>query len=178
MHAIKRFQPLLLACLFMIGSIAGAYWLWMTVDQYGVELAEQAQIIADQQAFQSQFVRLEETIEKTAEQRTALGALILQDDGDTIGLLSEFDQIASEQGVELTTQNLSVAELPGSFNELVLSYSLGGSEAAVKRMISIFETMPYHSEVTSVSLARAVSPVGVVSANASVVLRVTINAYD
>lgn len=178
MNIFKKIQPLIFALVCMLAAAGLFFGLWYVIEDQGLELKDQAQTIADEKSFQSQYHRLVESVNRTETDRRTLESYVLLDDGDTIELLSRLDEIAAAQGVELATSQLQLKESEGNYNQLQLSYRLGGPEAAVVRLISLFETLPLHSHVTSVNIDRSKveGDVGPVSANVSLLL--TIAKYD
>ena len=178
MQYIKKIQQLLLALVFMCVSGGALAWLWVAVDQSGDELMNRIQTIENQRVFENQLNELRKIVENTEEQRESLYAFIIKNENDTIRLLSELDEMALKQDVELATRQLKVIEGPGNFDNLEVSFSVSGIEGTVLQVIKMFETLPYHGTITSLSFERTTDVSGVQLANASISLLLTISNYD
>ncbi len=62
------------------------------------------------------------------------------------------EQLALEQGVELTTNSLKVNKGEGSFDTLLISYSVSGTQQRVETLLQLFETLPYDANISTLSL--------------------------
>lgn len=178
MSTVKKMQPLIFALIFLLGSIAAFVWVWMSTEQSGELLAERVQAIENEQVFEGQYIQLTEVVEESADERARLQTFILQDESDTIDLLSQFDEVARAQGITLTTEKLDVAEGPGTYNSLAIEMTLEGTEARVLEMIELLETVPYHGHMPSLTLERTTTDSGVRMLTAHVIVQLTINQYD
>lgn len=178
MISFKKIQPLIFAILFatIIGVVLAGFWYLL--ERQGETLREQMQAIADREASDAKSQELRELVAATLAQREELQEYILQDDGETIALLSELDRIADSFFVELVTQKLDVVETKEEFNVLQLSYHLEGSEEAVEQMILLFETLPYHGHLTEVSMTRPAAEDEEQEVRASVAMELSIKKYD
>lgn len=175
----KKIHTAFTALLFLGGSVAVFVLVSHMETRGGEALRERLQLIADEQVFEQQFNTLISTVNDTEEERTTLAGFILEDERDTIELLSTLDTIAKEQSVELTTRELRENEVEGSFNTLLLGYEIRGQETAVVRMSEILETLPYHGHVTSFVMDRNTDETtGNVTMTAKLNLELSIKKHD
>lgn len=179
MKYAAHIKPLIFSLIFLGGAVGGYAWVTVVLEEQGEKLQEQMLTIANQQAFEARFDELSKMVNETESERSQLAGYILKDDADTITLLSKFDDIAAKQNVDLKTSQLTVEEQKGPYNLLKLSYSLEGSETSVRRMIQLFETVPYHGYITSLSLQRSTNEAtGAVEVESTIGLEITIEKYD
>lgn len=178
MPSFAHIKPLLIALLFVGSAIAGYVWLWHAVERMGDGLLAQVQLIENQEAFDTEYAMLLDTVESSTEQRAKLETFILNGEDDTITLLSELDVITQNYGVEIATQQLQEIEQTGDFNQLDVSFSLTGPEEQVVALVQLFETLPYHGRVTSLSMQRTVSEDTASTMKASISLLLTIARHD
>lgn len=175
----KRIHSAVVAALFLGSSIAVLILVTHMTDKQGKALGERLQLIADDQVFEQQYVTLATTIRDTEEERQLLQQFILEDERDTIDLLSMLDTVAKKQGVELTTRNLQEQDASGPFNKLLISYEIQGHEEAVIRMVEMLEVLPYHGHTTSFSLQRKIDgETGLPAASANISLELSIRKHD
>ena len=132
-------------------SVAGLILVWQYVVDKGNELVGQAQELAQFQAREQAYRELEGLVDQTQDSRQELQTYVLTEE-KTIDFLALIEQIAIEQGIELTTNSLKVVEEEGLFDTLVVSYSIEGPDKYVSSMLLLFETLPYHAFVSSLSL--------------------------
>lgn len=178
-HFSKKIHSIIIALMFLGVAIAVLVAISLMVKERGEALRESMQLIADEQRFEKQYTVLAASVRETVEEREMLEKAILRGDRDTIELLSTLDNVAAGQGVELTTNSLTENEGTGRFGELTLVYTVSGSEKAVMRMLEIFEHLPYHGHITSVSVRRSTSAgTGATEAIANLTLVLTIEKYD
>jgi len=174
----RKLQPLILVLLFMTAAASGFAWLWVTTDVAGEKLMERLQTIKDKQAFESEQRELDEIIASSQEERALLGTFILEDENDTIDVLSQFEEIARQQGVAFTTEELNVIETDNRYNKLSMKLQVVGAEEHVLHLVRMLEVVPYHGNISSLNLARATSDAGVATLSANITLLLTIRAYD
>ncbi len=120
----------------------------------GAELQKQSEIVARNNVLQKKYTELLSVLKQTERERETLTSYLLTEQ-KTVDFLTEIEQIAKTQGVELSTDSLSVSKPDGKkFDELVITFSIKGSEKRVKNMIQTLETLPYSGHVTQLSLIR------------------------
>jgi hypothetical protein len=92
---------------------------------------------------------------ETAADRTELAQYVLTEDS-VVGFLALIDRLASAGDVTWETRSLAVEPIAGSdrFEQLTLEVGVTGSFAAVTRMLSLFESLPYQAEIRSVKISR------------------------
>lgn len=126
------------------------------LQQSGAALAETVQVFADDRAQEQARFAIARTLSETEAEREAVSAYVLHGDADTVRFLSEIDALADRVGVALVTEKLEVREAgkESAFAVLAITFGIEGSEARVIRMLSLLETLPYHSSVTEADLVR------------------------
>lgn len=180
MHFLrKRIQPLVIALLFVVGVAAVLLFVNRQIESQGNKLVKNMQLIADEQMFESEYKMLQESVADTTDNRTEIEQYVLADDRETIELLSELDEIGARLGIDLATSQLNQQTTDGVFNTLLIQYTISGSAAAVMHMIEIFEALPYHGHVTSLSLNRSYDQeTGIETIKADIGLLLSIKKYD
>lgn len=148
-------NPLIIATicfLFTGGVLWFAHW---QVSIIGTELQSAINRVARNDTLIKQKVEIEELIHTSAAQREQLAAFILTRD-ETISFLNEIERIAKEQGLSFSTSQLdTTASTDPLFENLRVSFAFSGPEQVVRRLIAIFETLPYNVRVTSLTLSSA-----------------------
>lgn len=179
MSNFKKYQSIALAFIFMCASASGLYFMWVSVDGFGADLYESVQAVTNERAFDTQYSELQSILEETEVERQVLDTFVLQDDSDTIALLSKIDEIAFAQGVVLTTNNLKVVESTTDFNDLAVSFSIEGDETGVFNMVRMFETLPYHGRITNLDVNRSSEKTtNRVTSKVTISLLLSIKKYD
>lgn len=98
------------------------------------------------------FLELETALSATADDRTALEALLLAPD-ETVNFLTLLETIAAEQRVSFETEGLSIIEAEGDeLDTLVLQFVSTGAPERIERMVEILETLPYRSSLAALAL--------------------------
>lgn len=141
------------ALLYVLIATGVLAWVVYEVAQAGAVLQERVATIADQNAKSKVYQDLSNLVLRTKAEREALLGFVLTED-QTSSFLTDIESLGVSQGVTLTTDSLKVSEKEGSFNELLIQFSVEGTEENVKKMLSIFETLPYHSRVSSLTFSR------------------------
>lgn len=169
----------MVSLLFAVGGGAAFVWTWYGVQHYGDELRERIQTVENQRQFKNQFDQLIAMVGETEADRTMLETFILDDENDTIGLLSRFDEIAAAHRISFSTRELRVVPGDPMFDDLILGFQIDGNEDAVMNMVRMFETLPYHGSITSLSIERTEDPeTGMRLASASMDMSLTIRHHD
>lgn len=131
-------------------------WVLYEVTTAGQSLTERVTTIADTRAKERAYKDLAIQVANTKEQRTTLNSFVLTEEG-TGTFLTEIEHLGVSQGVVLTTNSLKVATQKDLPDTLQVQFTLAGKEKAVKKMLSILETLPYHSVVSSLVLSKEAS---------------------
>ncbi len=124
---------------------------------------------------ESDFYRLQKTSEESAEDRKAVEKYFLPQSSDSIDFLNRVEQLAPQSGVTLKTDGLEEASDKKTKQKWIeAKFSFSGTQNNVENFLSILETAPYLSRVTSVSLnARSLD-----NWEAKVTMRVFILGYE
>jgi hypothetical protein len=136
-------------------------------------LIEQVAIIANTNAKTKVYKDLSVLVDATTQQRTELEGFLLKEN-DTSAFLTTIENIGSSQHVALTTDSLKVVENKKSFNQLVIQFGMEGRVADVEKMLTIFETIPYHSVISVLKVTKSDNGF----AESSVELMVTLDTHD
>ena len=144
---------LILSLVFFFGSVCLCAGLWYVITSEGKELSSQAAALAEFRAEEQAVGALARLVDDTVTERTELQGYILHKD-NVPAFITELEGFAAEQGVTLRTSSLREEEAEG-FSELVISLEVEGSRKALVHLYQMFETLPYHSYVSSVSMSRA-----------------------
>lgn len=143
----------LVAALYFVIAVAMLGWVLYEVYTAGEALTDRVSAIADKNAKLKTYGELAKLIEDTQMQRSELETFVLTKN-KTSSFLTDIESLGAAQGVLLSTNSLKVVEKEGSFNELVIQFSIEGKEAFVQKMLVLLETLPYHSHVSSLSYTR------------------------
>lgn len=151
----KKTQIIAVVALIYVLIAAGILSLVLyRISSSGQALTQRVDTIADRNARTRVYKDLSSVVNNSAQERQELSSYILTED-QTSSFLTNIESIGSAQGVHITTNSLHVVQQDKAFvNQLVVQFSVNGKEAAVKKMLTIFETLPYHSEVSSFSFTR------------------------
>lgn len=142
----------IIVSLYLLLSGSALTWFVLRVNETGRAMSEQVKVIADTMAQEQVFRELNDLVSSTEDSRLALEKFVLTED-ETIGFLTEIETIGREQKVDLETTSLQVEESEDSdFDTLLVSFSAEGSVVALQKMLSILETLPYHSELRKMKL--------------------------
>jgi hypothetical protein len=139
----------------------------------GKELEDRVSLIGEQNAKVKLYNELSRTIDESKVERLELSTYVLTED-KTSAFLTELEQMATSFGVALKTLSLTVVNQEGAFDKLSIEFNLEGSESAVKKMLSLFETLPYHSRIESLRFAQGRNG----NTEGTVKLSVTLHNYD
>jgi hypothetical protein len=143
----------LFALLFALCSGALYAWVFYEVMTSGQSLTERVATIADTRAKERAYKDLALQVANTASKREALNSFVLTED-KTGTFLTEIEALGTQIGVKLTTTSLKVEKKKDLPDTLQVQFSIEGNELSVKKMLTIFETLPYHSVVQSVTFTK------------------------
>jgi len=135
----------------LVLSIAALVFTWGYVNAKGEGLVERATAVANANAREQIYAELTQLVDSTKSDREELSTYILTEE-KTIYFLSSIESMAADQQVDLTTNSLNVVEGRGKFDTLVISFSVSGYEEHIYSLLKMFETIPYHGEVSKLSL--------------------------
>lgn len=158
---------------YILVAIAVLSWVAYEVVVSGQELRDRVTAIADTNAKVKVYKDLAMLIGATKAERDTLAGFVLTEE-ETSNFLTNIESIGARQGVELTTDALKVSPQEGSFDQLLIQFGVSGKEEAVKRMLTIFETLPYQSKVASLTFNRTESG----RAQSTIELSITLLKHD
>ena len=108
---------------------------------------------AEETARQAALTSLVSTFEKTREARETLSSHFLTE-GEVIVLLSLIETLGRENGVLLSTDELTVEPVNARFERLVASISVEGEYASVLKVLELLEHLPYEAQIGQVTLSQ------------------------
>lgn len=129
-----------------------SYFIWL-IQGHKKNINEERYRAAEAESQVRTLSALEALVASTKEERAKIRGFILEDE-EIIDLLSLIEQTAREQGVVLSTDNLTVSALDETFEELHITVSLSGSFDGVMRVLRILESLPEQSTIPQVTLSR------------------------
>jgi hypothetical protein len=153
MFSKKTNTIVLISLIFSVCSVCALVWVLYTVTRAEQSLRERIAIIADTRAKERAYKDLALQVENTKAQRTTLGSFVLTEEG-TGAFLTEIERLGVLQGVTLTTNTLKVVTKKDLPDTLQVQFAIVGGEQAVRKMLTILETLPYHSVVSSLTLTK------------------------
>lgn len=157
---------------FLIAASVMGFFLFRILVS-GFELEDKITLVAETNEKVKMQTELSRLIESTQTQRAELSAYVLTE-GQTSNFLTGIEQAASAKGVSLTTQSLKVVPEEDAFDSLAIDFIVEGSEESVREMLLLFESLPYHSKVQTLSVAKTDGGM----MRGSVGLHVTLAKYD
>ena len=163
----------LLSLLFALCSGVVCSWVFYEVITSGQLLTDHVTAIADTRAKERAYKDLAVQVAKTDVQRTTLNSFVLTEEG-TGAFLTQIEQLGVSQGVTLTTNSLKVVAQKDLPTVLQVQFSVVGNEQLVKKVLSILETLPYHSVVSVLTLSKSAGG----QAQALIDLSVTLFKHD
>ena len=117
-------------------------------------LQGQLSTLQKEQAQESLYFRLEKLAINSKEKREQLRAPLLDQESESIEVLTWIEGLAPKTGVTLETKNLlKVTDKETKTDWIEVSFAFSGKEANVERFIGILENIPYLSYVTSVTMS-------------------------
>jgi len=163
----------IIALIFLCVAATALGWFLYTVSASGVELTQKMELIADRNAKVKMHTELSRLIERTQTARTQLSRYVLTED-NTSSFLTSIEQTGRAVGVELITRSLQVVPQEGKFDSLMIEFTVEGRSDAVRAMLLVFESLPYHSQVETLTLIKEDAD----RVSAEVGLKVTLGKYD
>jgi len=178
-YYMQHIWSVLFSLVFLAVSGASLWFLSEQIVKNGNDLQEKMQVVANDEQFDKESESLMNLLADTEDERTQLTQFILNDEHDIIRLLSEIDNFAVAQGVDLNTSRLDTKKAEGDFNELLATFVVKGNERAVIHAVKTLESLPYHSDVTSLQFHRSIkNENGVQEVAATIALVFSIQKYD
>jgi len=107
--------------------------------------------IANVRVHEQELNSLVRLVDESNLEREKLSSYLLQEE-DVIDFLSLIESLAKDQGVSLDISGLNVTELNADFEQLSLAVDVKGSRDSVLRILTILETLPYQTLVSSVDI--------------------------
>ena len=157
-NTIKLFSFSFILLLFTGGC---ALYLGLVLETEGEKLVGRLQAVRDHELLARRHAEFKRQLEDTKESREILNSYVLQGESGTIDLLSTFDEISSDLGIEVDTRELAVDEVSDDFHDLLITLTIEGREASVIQFLKLLESLPYRSQVSEFSASRQDGQLGV-----------------
>lgn len=123
----------------------------LEIRQQAALLESQLEALTKDQEGEQQLIAVKKLINDTRIERERVASYYLQSTSDSIVFLNYIEQLAQDSNLDLET----VRAVDTEQNEqtvLQVTYRIQGSLAPVEQFIMVLETIPYVSEVVSVTL--------------------------
>lgn len=134
----------------MAAFLYSAYFL-KTKEQ---ALQSQLATLQKEQQQESLYFRLEKTAADSKNKREELRAPLLDQESESIEVLTWIEGLAPQAGVSLETKNLQkITDKETKTDWIEVSFVFSGDQANVERFVGILEHIPYLSYVTSLSMS-------------------------
>ncbi len=153
-RAVRNF---VIALLLLVATIAGMILMVREIHKSEKLLGEQLTALSIGNERETRYFQLQKDSEESIEERKILSSYYLGHSGDSISFLSQVETLAPKLGVSLETESLNDGKDKKTKDEWVeVRFVFSGTRTNVERFISVLESMPYLSEITSINLtARA-----------------------
>jgi len=152
LHKSTKIIAAISGIIFIVSVGAWARFLYKVVEQKSV-FAERNIEYAQEKSHQKALETLAHTLDDTKSARESLNTRILKDDS-VIDLLALIESIGKEQGIELSTNSLSVQPIDDIFETLVINVSVKGPYDSVIYMLKLLEHIPYQASVEKVQVGK------------------------
>jgi hypothetical protein len=153
-------QILIATSVLFLGTLAVFVFLLNQVGKQGNKLEEYTKALSEKNAQEAAFIRVSRLVDETETQRSALANAFFADESDSIGFLGEIETFASSIGLKLKTDGLDKITLPGTKQEAItMTFVYSGNRDQVMDFTRLLETIPYHSQVESLSISKNISGV-------------------
>lgn len=164
-----------IALSFMVFGASMFLGLVYIIEGSVVTLREQVSAIAYTKAQQQERYETERLLDETKEERERLAQFILTE-GSVIDFITTIEALAHALELDFNTQTITPEKTKDqNFDELSMSFDFSGSKPTAEYMISILETIPYHSYIRDISIKQSEDGI---FWSVKVVLVVTIITYD
>lgn len=148
----KTIRNFIIAFVAMVsaGSVFGL--MTFQVREEGKMLNAQLEVLGEQEAQESSYIRLQKISEETAQERTSLRNYFLEQEGDSVDLLNYIDSLAERSGVALQTKGLDLVDGERTSKWIRATFTIAGPESQVRQFVEILETLPYVQRMTDLTL--------------------------
>jgi Tfp pilus assembly protein PilO len=143
----------IVAVIFLLASVCALAGFLLVITKSESALQEKRIVIEERDAREKELVSLVQLVEKSKAERESLARYVLHDE-EVINFLGLIERLGREQGVVLKTTSLNEVNVGEVFTTLEITASVEGGYAPIQSLLELFETLPYQSLITSVSLTR------------------------
>lgn len=126
------------------------------IQKMGHDLEKQMTMVATYADRAQKHAELLRFVEASDVKREELMGYILTR-AEVPNFVTQGEHVAASQGVIYTTDSLEQIATDGDFDQLLVAFTMEGAENDVLHMLKVFETMPFHGQITSVQLDRVSS---------------------
>lgn len=140
------------AATFALVSSGCTAVFYYVIAQEATRLEEQVQILNENNTKESAYVRMRRLVDDTAHERARLAASYFKNEGDSIAFLGEVEDLARETGLSFKTVALDKVSMKEKQAYVKMTFAYEGKKDLVLNFSRLFEVLPYHARVDSLSL--------------------------
>ncbi len=151
----KTYVSFLIAFGFMSLGALSLTGLIYVIEDNAVTLRDRVSAIAYEKAQEKERYETERLLEETKDERAELSSIVLTEES-VIDFITSIENIAGSSGLNFKTQTITPeATKDKNFDELSIKFNFSGSRSSVEYMMSVFETVPYHSYIRELSIRQS-----------------------
>jgi hypothetical protein len=144
----------IIALIFLSVSVSLLSFLVWQIQQAGKKLDTYLSVLQEQSTQEAAYLQVSRLVQETESQRNALSQSFFTDESESIAFLNDIESLAARSGVTLKTEGLDKLKDKDGDEFITMTFIFGGSYEKVRRFTELFESIPYHSRITSVSLRK------------------------
>lgn len=144
---------LLLSALFCVGTLSVLVVFFYLGESHKVTFIEKSAQDIQEKARESALEKITSTLEETKDDRLSLSSRFPREE-NIVDVLASIERLGKEQGVEITTNTLTISPIDTVFETLVINVGIDGSYDAIIHVLKLLEVMPYQVRVANVHLER------------------------
>ncbi len=140
-------------CLAVVGLLGYAVF---SVQQSGRELALLKVSLAEQVQKQQAGEAVASVVAASEADRLVLASHFLSNEADVLTFIASIETLAARLGLRLSTNDLTLVPATETTPAyLKTGFTVDGSEWGVMNFLKAIESLPYHSRINTVNIARA-----------------------
>jgi len=172
----KTNQYALFSLLFFVASVGVSGFTYHLIDKEGSKLETQMRIVGENKLLQEQYNSLLIAVDESKFEYEELNSYMLTED-KTINFLSEIETLASDMGLQFSTDSLEVVPLPNpQFKSINLALKATGKRDDMVGFLTILETLPYYSRIDDLTFSEVSK--GGATWTSKISLMVGLHTYD
>jgi hypothetical protein len=136
-----------------MGGIFVLLFLLYQISTEGKQLDRYVVALSEKNAQEAAFIKIRRLVDETEAERNQLATAFFSDESDSITFLGEIEEFARGISLDLKTLDLNkAASQDGKMEYISIKFSYTGSKDQTQNFTTYLETVPYHSEITALSL--------------------------